>query len=71
MQAVRESAVDVARRVGLLTPWTAFTVQGPNTRFRPTPIEIRTLDLAAIYAPMSASISSATVPWPATMSGSS
>lgn len=52
----RESAVDVARRVGLLTPWTAFTVQGPNTRFRPTPIEIRTLDLAAIYAPMSARI---------------
>jgi Ca-activated chloride channel family protein len=54
----RESVVDVAQRVGLLTPWTAYSLssQAKGDRVRPTPLEIRTLDLGAIHAPLSARI---------------
>ncbi|RYE94801.1 MAG: VWA domain-containing protein, partial [Myxococcales bacterium] len=49
----REAVVDVARRVGLLTPWTALTIEG-SARIRSQPLELRTLDLAAGAAPLSA-----------------
>lgn len=52
----RESVVDVATKVGLLTPWTAFAFTSAGNRVRPTPLEIRTLDLGAIHAPLSARI---------------
>ncbi len=49
----REAVVDVARKVGLLTPWTALVVDG-GSRVKSQPLELRTLDLAAGAAPLSA-----------------
>ncbi|MCS6898955.1 MAG: VWA domain-containing protein [Myxococcales bacterium] len=52
----RESVIDVATKVGLLTPWTAFAFTSPGDQLRPTPLELRTLDLSSIHAPLSARI---------------
>jgi Flp pilus assembly protein TadD len=51
----RESAVDVATRVQLLTPWTGWVLSGNQLAYKPAPLEARVLDLAAMRnAPLSA-----------------
>lgn len=43
----REAAADVALRMGLLTPWTAWCSSLDKGTYRPSPLESRVLDIAA------------------------
>lgn len=53
----KEAAIDVALKVGLLTPWTAWVLGGGSLVYKPQPIEARVLDLSAMQgAPLSARI---------------
>jgi tetratricopeptide (TPR) repeat protein len=57
----RESVVDVAQRVGLLTPWTPFSLKGAGATLKSAPLPYRTLELAALDAPLSARLATPTV----------